>query len=209
MTKTTYHKEGENQVKEIIHTSKLAVFFLDEDQRITFHDNRFAEACGDGSRARGTAGPASDIDLLITAPDAWLEGRNRFEVLNQLWGLLARADVSLDLLLYSERECEERRQWRTHARGDPRRGDGLTGRPKPVLVMPPCNRQPGPGAGHHPSDPGKRMVGRVLTGNGITRYGDGHYSLIGAEELSDSERDALLQLCRQEPTEAFQVCGAA
>ncbi|TVS03745.1 MAG: hypothetical protein EA413_10040 [Cyanobium sp. PLM2.Bin73] len=41
------------------------------------------------------------------------------------------------------------------------------------------------------------MVGRVLTGNGITRYGDGQYSLIGAEELSDSERDALLQLCRQ------------
>ena len=43
----------------------------------------------------------------------------------------------------------------------------------------------------------KRMVGRVLTGNLITRYGDGLYSLIGAEELSDSERDALLQLCRQ------------
>jgi hypothetical protein len=43
----------------------------------------------------------------------------------------------------------------------------------------------------------KRMVGRVLTGNGITRYGDGLYTLIGAEELSDSERDALLQLCRQ------------
>jgi hypothetical protein len=43
----------------------------------------------------------------------------------------------------------------------------------------------------------KRMVGRVLTGNGITRYGDGLYTLIGAEELSDSERDTLLQLCRQ------------
>jgi hypothetical protein len=41
------------------------------------------------------------------------------------------------------------------------------------------------------------MVGRVLTGNGITRYGDGLYTLIGAEELSDSERDALLRLCRQ------------
>jgi ATP adenylyltransferase len=74
------------------------------------------------------------------------------------------------------------------------------------------------------------MVGRVLSGNGITRYGDGLYSLIGAEELSDSERDALLQLCRQrldgfreqrgeelvqtqwdsmkKPTEASQVCGA-
>ena len=43
----------------------------------------------------------------------------------------------------------------------------------------------------------KRMVGRVLTGNGITRYGDGLYTLNGAEELSDSERCALLQLCRQ------------
>jgi ATP adenylyltransferase len=41
------------------------------------------------------------------------------------------------------------------------------------------------------------MVGRVLTGNGITRYCDGLTTLIGAEELSDSERDALLQLCRQ------------
>jgi ATP adenylyltransferase len=41
------------------------------------------------------------------------------------------------------------------------------------------------------------MVGRVLTGNGITRYGDGLYTLIGAEELSDSEHDALLKLCRQ------------
>ncbi len=47
------------------------------------------------------------------------------------------------------------------------------------------------------ADPGEREVGRVLTGNGITRYGDGLYSLTGAEELSGSERDALLQLCRQ------------
>ncbi|MCT0247386.1 hypothetical protein [Synechococcus sp. CS-205] len=47
----------------------------------------------------------------------------------------------------------------------------------------PGNSQPGPGAGHRPADPGKRMVGRVLTGNGITRYGEGC--------------DVLLQLCRQ------------
>ena len=38
MTKTIYDKAGENQVKEIIHASKLAVFFLDEDQRVTFDD---------------------------------------------------------------------------------------------------------------------------------------------------------------------------
>lgn len=49
----------------------------------------------------------------------------------------------------------------------------------------------------------KRMVGRVLTGNGITRYEKGVYSLVGAEELRDSERDELLQLCRQ-PLDAFR-----
>ncbi|WP_255001860.1 HNH endonuclease, partial [Cyanobium sp. Alchichica 3B3-8F6] len=43
----------------------------------------------------------------------------------------------------------------------------------------------------------KRMVGKVLTGNGITAYGNGAYSLIGADELSDAERDQLLDLCRQ------------
>jgi 23S rRNA maturation mini-RNase III len=35
----------------------------------------------------------------------------------------------------------------------------------------------------------KRMVGKVLTGNGITTYTNGSYSLIGADELSDEERD--------------------
>ena len=43
----------------------------------------------------------------------------------------------------------------------------------------------------------KRMVGKVLTGNGITRYERGTYDLVGGEELSDVEREELLQLCRQ------------
>jgi ATP adenylyltransferase len=41
------------------------------------------------------------------------------------------------------------------------------------------------------------MVGKVLTGNGITRYDQGAYDLVGGEELSDAERDELQQLCRQ------------
>jgi len=32
------------------------------------------------------------------------------------------------------------------------------------------------------------MVGKVLTGNGITAYGNGAYRLIGGDELSDAER---------------------
>ena len=43
----------------------------------------------------------------------------------------------------------------------------------------------------------KRMVGKVLTFNGITRYDQGAYDLVGGEELSDAERDQLLELCRQ------------
>lgn len=56
MTKTIYNKEGENQIKEIIHASKLIVFFLDEDQRVTFDDNRIAEACGYGAHPRSRSG---------------------------------------------------------------------------------------------------------------------------------------------------------
>jgi hypothetical protein len=36
-----------------------------------------------------------------------------------------------------------------------------------------------------------------FTFNGITRYERGTYGLVGGEELSDAERDQLLELCRQ------------
>ena len=41
------------------------------------------------------------------------------------------------------------------------------------------------------------MVGKVLTGHGITRCERGTYALVGVDELSDTERDQLLELCRQ------------
>ena len=40
-------------------------------------------------------------------------------------------------------------------------------------------------------------MGKVLTGNGITRCERGSYALVGGDELSDAERDQLLDLCRQ------------
>ena len=50
-------------------------------------------------------------------------------------------------------------------------------------------------------DVASRILGSAwwagFTFNGITAYGDGHDSLIGGDELSDGERDALLELCRQ------------
>ena len=38
-------------------------------------------------------------------------------MLNALWDQLAQADVSLDLLLYSQSECEARCHWRSHVIG--------------------------------------------------------------------------------------------
>ena len=54
----------------------------------------------------------------------------------------------------------------------------------PVPTWPPSDC-----AGRGPQDPELPMVGKVLTGNGITAYGNGAYSLIGGDELSDAERD--------------------
>lgn len=67
-----------------------------------------------GSRARGEARPDSDVDLLITAPDAWLARQDRFALLGRLWRKLAHHLVPVDLLLYSRSQVEELRGWRDH-----------------------------------------------------------------------------------------------
>ncbi len=83
-----------------------------------------------GSRAKGNAGPDSDIDLLITAPDGWLQTHSRYKVLAELRRQLGRSDVSLDLLLYSVSEVLERKDWLNHviarAYREGLRIDGLT-----------------------------------------------------------------------------------
>ncbi len=61
-----------------------------------------------GSRARGQARPDSDVDLLITAPDAWLAQRDRFALLAELWGAVAQPDLSVDLVLHSRTEANRR-----------------------------------------------------------------------------------------------------
>jgi hypothetical protein len=44
-------------------------------------------------------------------------------------------------------------------------------------------------------------VTKELSGNGIIRYDQGAYGLVGGEKLSDAERDELLQLCRRQVRE--------
>ena len=66
-----------------------------------------------GSRARGTARPDSDVDLLITVPDQWLADHDRVRVLGDLWRQFSSHRLPLDLLLYSETEVSQRQQYRT------------------------------------------------------------------------------------------------
>ena len=66
-----------------------------------------------GSRARGTARPDSDLDLLITVPDPWLAGHDRVSMLGDLWRRYSSRDLPLDLLLYSESEIQQRQQFRS------------------------------------------------------------------------------------------------
>ena len=66
------------------------------------------EACGYGSRARGDGRADSDVELLITVPDAWLAQRDRFALLADLWGAVAQPDLSVDLVLHSSSEVARR-----------------------------------------------------------------------------------------------------
>ena len=62
-----------------------------------------------GSRARGTARPDSDLDLLVIVPDAWLESHSRLEQTDALGWKLAYHRLPIELLLFSTSEVAQRR----------------------------------------------------------------------------------------------------
>ena len=66
-----------------------------------------------GSRARGDARPDSDVDLLITAPDAWMADHDRWAVLDRLRWQLSCPDLPVDLLLFSQSQAKQRRDRRS------------------------------------------------------------------------------------------------
>ena len=67
-----------------------------------------------GSRARGTARPDSDLDLLVTVPDAWLATHSRLEQTEALGWKLAHHRIPIDLLLYSHQEVQDRLEYSQH-----------------------------------------------------------------------------------------------
>ena len=67
-----------------------------------------------GSHARGQGKPDSDVDLLITVSDQWLAQHDRWAVLDRLRWRLSQPTCSVDLLLYSQSQVEQRRQLRSN-----------------------------------------------------------------------------------------------
>jgi predicted nucleotidyltransferase len=67
-----------------------------------------------GSRARGTARPDSNLDLLVTVPDAWLATHSRLKQTDALGWKLAYHRVPIELLLFSVSEVAQRRHGRSN-----------------------------------------------------------------------------------------------
>ena len=67
-----------------------------------------------GSRARGEAGPDSDVDLLIVEREPFGPGRSRWQEVSRLYDVAADLRVPMDILVFSRDEVERRRQWRNH-----------------------------------------------------------------------------------------------
>ncbi len=67
-----------------------------------------------GSRARGDNSANSDVDLLIVEREPFGPDRSRWEVMTQLWNLVARFRVSADILLYNQEEIEKWRESKNH-----------------------------------------------------------------------------------------------
>jgi predicted nucleotidyltransferase len=67
-----------------------------------------------GSRARGEAGPDSDVDLLVIESEPFGPERSRWQEVTRLYDVAGRLGVPTDILVYSRSEVERRRQWRNH-----------------------------------------------------------------------------------------------
>lgn len=67
-----------------------------------------------GSQARGDATDASDVDLLIIVGESFQHGRDRMEMMTQLWRALSDVRGPKDLLVYSRDDVEKWKHTSNH-----------------------------------------------------------------------------------------------
>jgi predicted nucleotidyltransferase len=67
-----------------------------------------------GSQARGTAGPHSDVDLLVVTVEGFGPHRSRIKAITRISKLLSKFGLPTDILLYSQQEVEDWQGSRNH-----------------------------------------------------------------------------------------------
>ncbi len=67
-----------------------------------------------GSRAKGTAQPDSDVDLLIVENGSEERKRSRRKEMTHLWKLLVHFPISQDILIYSPQEIDQWKNTKNH-----------------------------------------------------------------------------------------------
>ena len=67
-----------------------------------------------GSQARGTAGPHSDVDLLVVTAEGFGPHRSRIKEITRISKSVGRYGIPTDILLYSQQEVENWKGSRNH-----------------------------------------------------------------------------------------------
>lgn len=67
-----------------------------------------------GSQSRGTAGPHSDVDLLVVAAEGFGPHRSRIKEITHISKLVSKFGMPTDILLYSQQEVEDWKSSRNH-----------------------------------------------------------------------------------------------
>ncbi|MCX5674001.1 MAG: nucleotidyltransferase domain-containing protein [Planctomycetota bacterium] len=67
-----------------------------------------------GSRARGEAGPDSDVDLLVVEREPFGPERSRWKELTRLWSAIIPFRAPVDILLYTQDEVGRYKTWANH-----------------------------------------------------------------------------------------------
>lgn len=97
-----YHNQGENQIKELIHSSMCSVFFIDESQRVTLQDIGSVQEIEKWAQVEH-----SEVFYMELTSQFRCNGSNGYlAFLDDLLGIRNTANITADDLEYDIRVCD-------------------------------------------------------------------------------------------------------
>jgi DUF2075 family protein len=103
-----FANQGENQIKELIHSSKLSIFFIDDAQRVTMRDIGSIDAIRDWARRSGAELTEMKLEsqFRCNGSDGYLAW------VDQLLGIRQTANPTLDGIVYELTVCDSANELR-------------------------------------------------------------------------------------------------